>query len=63
MKANYEIRQAILNSGLKYWQVAEAYGVNDGNFSRKLRKELPESEKNIILNIVKKLKEDLQNAG
>jgi len=62
-KANHDIRQAILNSGLKFWQVAEAYGINDGNFSRKLRKELPESEKNKILNIIINLKEDLKNAG
>ena len=33
-----EARALIKNSGLKFWQVAEQYGLNDGNFSRRLRK-------------------------
>ena len=33
-----EARTLIKNSGLKFWQVAEQYGLNDGNFSRRLRK-------------------------
>jgi hypothetical protein len=35
--------------------VAEACGVNDGNFSRKLRKELPQEEKQNILEIIDRL--------
>lgn len=53
---NIEIRQAIKNAKIKYWQVAEKMGINDGNFSRKLRKELPESEKTIILEIIENIK-------
>lgn len=42
---NKDIRQMIKKSGLKYWQVAEVYGLTDGNFSRLLRKELTFDEK------------------
>jgi len=42
---NMDIRRAISDSGLRYWQIANAIGVNDGNFSRKLRKELSEEVK------------------
>ena len=38
---NLEIREAAKENGVFLWQIAEVYGVNDGNFSRKLRKELP----------------------
>jgi hypothetical protein len=54
-KANQDIRKMIRDSGLKYWQVAERYGVNDGNFSRKLRTELPDKEKVKILMIISEL--------
>lgn len=53
--ANTDIRNATYSKGLKLWQVAEAYGINDGNFSRKLRKELPQDEKVKILAIIDQL--------
>ena len=53
---NQEIRQAIDAAGIRYWEVADIYGISDGNFSRKLRKELPQTEKERILAIVDKLK-------
>lgn len=52
---NKDIREAIAAAGVKYWQVAEAYGCTDGNFSRKLRKELPEEEKAKIFEAIKSL--------
>lgn len=33
-----EVKALIKSNGLKCWEVAEAWGMNDGNFSRKLRK-------------------------
>lgn len=57
--ANLEIRQAIENAGIKYWQVADKYGITDGNFSKMLRKELTVEKKNKILNIINQIsKED-----
>jgi len=49
---NQDIRQEIKEASLKYWQVADAYGCADGTFSRKLRKELPECEKQRIRQII-----------
>ena len=50
--ANIEIRMAAKNAGIRLWQIAERFGVNDGNFSRKLRHELPPKKKKKILNII-----------
>lgn len=53
--ANQDIRRAADGSGVKLWQIAEALGVADYNFSRKLRKELPPDEKGKILSIIAEL--------
>lgn len=53
--ANQDIRRAAGGSGVKLWQVAAALGINDSTLSRKLRKELPPSEKEKILSIVAEL--------
>ena len=53
--ANVEIRKAAKQAGVCLWQVAERVGVNDGNFSRKLRRELPVQERDKILEIINEL--------
>lgn len=55
---NNEIRQSAKAAGVKLWQIAEVVGVNDGNFSRKLRHELPEDEKQKILEIIDRLSKE-----
>ena len=37
-----EVKKMIAESGLKCWQVAEAWGLCDSNFSRRLRKPFSE---------------------
>ena len=59
---NKEIRSAAKNAGVRLWQVAAAYGISDGNFSRKLRKELPQEEKEKILAIIDRLAQEKQEA-
>lgn len=54
---NIDIRKAIENSNFKYWQVANKLKMNDGNFSRLLRTELDEDNKNKILRAIEELKE------
>ena len=54
-KVNLDIEVAIVRAGLKKYQIAERLGINDGNFSRKLRKELPHEEKEKIFKIIKEL--------
>ena len=52
---NVGLRNAAKKAGVHLWQIAAEYGCNDGNFSRKLRKELPEAEKDKILEIISRL--------
>jgi hypothetical protein len=52
MKANKDIRQYAKTKGVLLWEVAERLNINDSNFSRKLRKELPENEKTEIKGII-----------
>ena len=59
---NEEIRSAAKNAGVCLWEVAAAYGINDGNFSRKLRQELPQEEKEKILAIIDRLAQEKQEA-
>lgn len=56
-KANKEIRKAIETANLKYYLVANAYGLSDGNFARLLRFELSKGKKTRILEIIKDLKQ------
>lgn len=58
---NQEIRNSILTNNLKFWQIAEKLNINDGNFSRLLRKELTKDKKDEILKIIKELKEEEKN--
>jgi hypothetical protein len=56
LHSNIDIRNAIDEAGLYYWQVALRYGLNDGNFSRLLRKEVTIDQKEKILEIIEVLK-------
>lgn len=53
---NIEIREAAKAAGVKLWQIADKLGITDGNFSRKLRKELNSAEKTQIMAIITELK-------
>ena len=50
--ANEDIRIHALKRNVKMFEIAKNYGVNDGNFSRKMRFELPEDEKTKIKSII-----------
>lgn len=60
---NQEIRNSILKNNLKFWQIAEKLNINDGNFSRLLRKELTKDKKEEILKIIEDLKEEEKNGN
>ena len=60
---NNDIREAAKKAGIHLWQVAEACGVNDGNFSRKLRMEVPQEEKEKILAIIDRLAQEKQGVA
>ena len=51
--ANTRIKVAIMESGLKQWQVADLVGIRDDAFSRKLRHELPIEEQDRIVDLIR----------
>lgn len=59
---NVKIREAAKQTGVYLWEIAERFGCNDGNFSRKLRRELPEDEQRRILVIISELAAEKKGA-
>ena len=59
---NVKIRDAAKQAGVYLWEIAERFGCNDGNFSRKLRRELPEGEQRRILGIIAELAAEKKGA-
>ncbi len=53
---NIDIRNEVKSAGLRLWQIADGLGIDDSRFSRKLRHELPEAEKQRIRDIIVDLK-------
>ena len=55
---NQDIRRTAAGAGVKLWQIADALGIADCSLSRKLRKELPQEEKDRIFKIIEELSEE-----
>lgn len=60
---NLFLREQMKTNNINFWMVAEKMNMNDGNFSRLLRKELTKEKANEILKIIEQLKEEQENAG
>lgn len=54
--ANNDIKTQARKSGIYLWQVAQRLGITDSTFSRKLRRELPQEEKEKIFDIIEELR-------
>lgn len=54
---NKDVKNYAKAKGIRLWQIAEVLHINDGNFSRKLRKELSEAQKQEIVRIIDELAE------
>ena len=52
MQTNIRIREAMLRTGLKQWQVAEIIGVTEETMSRKMRYELSDKEQDNIIILI-----------
>lgn len=52
---NQEIRNKAKQNGVKMWMIADALGIADTTFCRKLRRELPTEETARILDIIQEL--------
>lgn len=57
--SNQDIRRTAAGAGVKLWQIADALGIADCSLSRKLRKELPQEEKDRILGIIRELSQEV----
>lgn len=62
-QANKDIRNEAKEAGVRLWEIAEVYGINDGNFSRLLRRELSEDKKNDIRKIILTISQRRNNNG
>ena len=60
---NMDIKSRAKNKGVYLWEVADKLGVIDCNFSRKLRKELPQDEKQKIFDIIDQIAAEKENAA
>lgn len=49
---NKDIRDYAARRRVRLWEIAMQLGINDSSLSRKLRKELPQEEKEKILAII-----------
>ena len=58
---NLDIREAAKKAGVKLWQIADALSLNDGNFSRRLRRELPDEEKQKIRQIIARISKEFKS--
>lgn len=56
--ANETLRRTAKERGVKLWQIAERIPLADSNFSRRLRRELPEAERVRILGIIDQIAEE-----
>ena len=53
---NESIRTAAAAAGVRLWEIAEALGITDATFSRKLRHEFSEEESMKIMKIIENLR-------
>lgn len=60
---NIDIRQAAKNESVRLWQIADALGINDATFSRKLRHELSPDDKSKIYAIISSIAKERETNG
>ena len=52
---NVDIRREAAGNGVRLWQIADALGISDAQFSRKLRREISTEEKEKVFEIIAQL--------
>ena len=55
---NRDVRARAAGAGVRLWQIVAELGITDSSFSRKLRKELPQNEKEHIFAVIEKLSKE-----
>ena len=61
-KANLDVRECAKKSGIYLWQIAAAIGVSEPTFNRRMRVEMPETEKEQIKKVIGRLEAE-HNGG
>ena len=61
--ANMMIRERAKESGVYFWEIAERLGIQDSAFSKKMRRELPDEEREKVLAIIHELSQEKQKEG
>ena len=49
---NMKIRQALMEAGMKNYELAELMGISEFTLSRRLRNELPDKEQDRIIKLI-----------
>ena len=62
MTRNIDIRTEAKAHDVKLWEIADRYGLTDGNFSKKLRHELSAADKKRIREIIRQVKKDREQS-
>lgn len=57
---NKEVLLQMQRTGIRQWEIAEAYGVSEGVFSRRMRHELSPKDRQKVLDIIKELDDRLK---
>ncbi len=57
-KANLDIREQAKKAGVYLWQIAAAIGVSEPTFNRRMRVEMPETEKEQVKKVISRLKQN-----
>lgn len=63
MTTNQDVKRQAKQSGVFLWEIAEKLEVTDGNFSRKLRRELSPDEKQRIFSIIDEIAAEKKSAA
>ena len=54
-RANQEIREYAAKNNVYLWEIALAMGISEPTMTRKLRTELPERDREMIIRVIKEL--------
>ena len=57
---NNDIRMMARNQDVRLWQIADKLNMQDSNFSKMLRKELPSEKKEHIYKIINEIAKELE---
>lgn len=63
MLANTDIRTKAKSAGVRLWELANRLNISEPTITRKLRKELPQDEKERIFNIIDQIATEKENAA